>query len=85
MPEISRFCGIKVSLYFNDHDPAHFHAEYAGKVVKVDIRKATIIQGRFPKDQRKLILGWCVARREELLADWEKVRSGCAPDPIRPL
>ncbi len=28
MPEISRFLGIVICMYFNDHNPPHFHVEY---------------------------------------------------------
>ena len=39
MPEISRFLGIVIKMFFDDHNPPHFHAEYGGEVALIDIRK----------------------------------------------
>ncbi len=56
MPEISEFFGIKVTMYYEDHIPPHFHAEYNGQKVIVDIYYARVIKGAFPARQLKLVL-----------------------------
>lgn len=48
MPEISEFFGIKVTMYYDDHIPPHFHAEYNGQKVIVDILLARIVRGALP-------------------------------------
>ena len=45
MPEISRFYGIVVRLFYGDHAPPHFHAEYAGEQVKIGIRDLNVLRG----------------------------------------
>ena len=53
MPIISRFLGIIMSMYFNDHSPPHFHAKYGEYKITVDIHTG-IVSGRFPKRALKL-------------------------------
>ncbi len=48
LPVISRFLGIIIAMYYDDHSPPHFHARYANYEVKVDIRVGTV-EGRFPR------------------------------------
>ena len=56
MPEISSFYGIRVTMYYEDHNPPHFHAEYNGNKALVDINESRIIKGYLPSRQLKLIL-----------------------------
>ena len=60
MPEISLFYGIRVTMYYEDHNPPHFHAEYNGNKAIVDIIEARVIKGALPSRQLKLILAWDV-------------------------
>lgn len=71
MPIISEFFGIKVQMYWEDHLPPHFHAEYSGNKVMIEIQSATVIKGIFPFRQLKLILAWCEIHKDELLINWE--------------
>ena len=71
MPIISEFFGIKVQMYWEEHLPPHFHAEYSGNKVIIDIRKGTVIKGVFPFRQLKLILAWCEIHRDEIMKNWE--------------
>ena len=48
MPEISRFLGIVIWMYFLDHDPPHFHATYAGAEAQIRIRPVGVLGGRLP-------------------------------------
>jgi hypothetical protein len=49
MPEISRFLGIIISMYFKEHAPPHFHAKYGGKRAAFSINDLEIIEGKLPK------------------------------------
>ena len=53
MPEISLFYGIRVTMYYNDHMPPHFHAEYNGQKALVDINNIQVIRGSLPNKQSK--------------------------------
>lgn len=85
MPELSLFYGIRITMYHDDHNPPHFHAEYAGKSVVIDIQEGRIIKGGLPTKQIKLILAWCELHRDELMQDWELSKSGKTMAKIAPL
>ena len=74
MPEISLFYGIRVTMYYEDHNPPHFHAEYNGQKAIIDINEARVIKGALPSRQLKLILAWCVIHQDELMQNWELAR-----------
>ena len=71
MPEISLFYGIRVTMYYNDHMPPHFHAEYNGKKALIDITNIQVIKGALPNKQLRLILAWCTIHQDELMQNWE--------------
>ena len=71
MPEISLFYGIRVTMYYDDHNPPHFHAEYNGNKALIEIDGARVIKGALPSRQLKLILAWCVLHQDELMQNWE--------------
>ena len=71
MPLVSEFYGIRIYLYWDDHSPPHFHAEYSEARILVEIENATVMRGVFPFAQLKLVLAWCELHRAELLADWK--------------
>ena len=48
MPEISRFYGIVIKMFFDDHHPPHFHAQYSGQEALIGIRTLALISGRLP-------------------------------------
>ena len=85
MPEVSRFYGIVVRIFFNDHNPPHFHASYAEAAAVIDIRDLTLVRGDLPQRARELAVVWAAQHREELLAAWERARRGEAPGRIAPL
>ncbi|MEM7181444.1 MAG: DUF4160 domain-containing protein [Spirochaetota bacterium] len=85
MPLVSEFYGIKIYMYWNDHAPPHFHAEYGNTQVLVDIRNAAVIQGLFPSKQLKLVLAWCELRKTELLGNWESAKQHGEIAKIEPL
>jgi hypothetical protein len=85
MPVISEFYGIKIFMFWNDHIPPHFHAEYGDKKVLVDIVNGTVIKGVFPFKQLKLVLAWCEIHREALLRNWENDKQQLEINKIKPL
>ncbi|MCL2512480.1 MAG: DUF4160 domain-containing protein [Oscillospiraceae bacterium] len=85
MPEISLFYGLKVTMNWDEHNPPHFHAEYAEHKASIDIQKAQIIIGALPGKQLKLILAWCEIHKDELMQNWELARSGKPLNRINPL
>ena len=85
MPEISLFFGIRVTMYYNDHTPPHFHAEYNGRNVLIDIENGRVFQGMFPSRQLKIILAWCEIHKDELMQDWELAKDGKPLNRIAPL
>jgi hypothetical protein len=56
MPEISRFLGIVIAMFYNDHGPAHFHARYGTLEIRVNIETGEIMSGSFPKRAQTLVL-----------------------------
>ena len=85
MPVISLFYGIRISFYYNDHSPPHFHAEYAGNKALIDIVNGTVIKSALPKKQLKLVLAWTEIHRDDLMQNWELAKCNEALLPIEPL
>jgi len=85
MPEVSLFFGIRVTMYYDDHNPPHFHAEYNGEKVLVDILNSRVLSGNFPSRQLKLILAWTVIHQDELMQNWELAKDGKPLNRIDPL
>jgi hypothetical protein len=84
MPQISRFFGIVIAMYHDDHQPPHFHARYGGKEIQVGIADGRVI-GVFPPRAKALVLEWWNLRREELEANWQLLEEGKEPVRIAPL
>ncbi len=72
-------------MYYNDHDPPHFHAVYSEDEALIDIDTLSIVRGELPRRALAMVLEWAVMHREELRQDWELARSGRVPVPIAPL
>lgn len=85
MPEISRFYGIIIKMYFLDYNPPHFHAEYQGMVAEFNIYTLEIIVGNFPVRAKLLVREWPSGHRNELLANWQKAGIPEALITIAPL
>ncbi|MFZ4525742.1 MAG: DUF4160 domain-containing protein [Chlorobium sp.] len=71
MPEISRFLGIIISMYFDEHNPPHFHVQYNDYRASMDIRNLNITVGSLPAKVRGLVEEWAELHRDELLLMWE--------------
>jgi len=85
MPEISRFFGIIIRMYFNDHVPPHFHADYGANSIEITIETLEVLKGKLPNRVLGLVLEWASLHRNELRADWERARKGETLEPIQPL
>ena len=85
MPEISRFYGIIVSMFYSEHNPPHFHARYGEYKMAVDIGSLRILEGNFPPRALGLVVEWASLHKEELLSDWELAAQNCLPEKIKPL
>lgn len=69
MPEISRFLGIIIAMYYSDHRPPHFHAKYGEYEVVVYIEDGRV-EGRFPRRALRLVSEWYELHKDELMEDW---------------
>ena len=85
MPVISEFFGIKVYMYWDEHFPEHFHAEYGKFKALVSIQQAVVLKGALPVKQLKLVLAWCEIHQEELMKNWESLNKGQTFKKIDPL
>jgi hypothetical protein len=85
MPEISRFFGIVIKMFFDDHQPPHFHAEYGDDLALIDVCNLSIFAGRLPPRVMGLVIEWASLHREELLADWERAQALQELQKIAPL
>lgn len=85
MPEISRFLGIIIAMYYNDHEPPHFHARYAGREALVEIETLSVMKGRLPPRVLGLVVEWASLHRGELLDNWRAARAQTPLRDVRPL
>jgi len=85
MPEISRFFGIVIKMFYNDHQPPHFHAEYASSEALIVIESLEVYRGELPRRALALVLEWAALHRDTLREDWRLARGGESPRPIPPL
>ncbi|MGH8563774.1 MAG: DUF4160 domain-containing protein [Gammaproteobacteria bacterium] len=85
MPTIGRFYGIVVRMFFDEHAPPHFHAQYGEFKASIDIRTLEVIEGKLPRRALELVLDWAELHRTELLKDWDLCQCHQHPKKIQPL
>ena len=85
MPIISRFFGIIIRMFFNEHAPPHFHAEYAEHRAVINIQTLEVMDGKLPRRALELVLDWAELHQNELLADWDLCQQHQQPVDIDPL
>ncbi len=71
MPEICRFLGIVISMYFNEHNTPHFHVRYNEHRAVMEIRTLNVLDGMLPARVRGLVEEWAELHQVELLAMWD--------------
>ena len=84
MPEISRFYGIVITMFFSEHNPPHFHVRYMEYRALIDIDNGTIT-GSLPRRALKLVYDWLDLHQEELMENWYRMQRGEDFIKIEPL
>ena len=84
MPIISRFLGIIITMYWDDHLPPHFHAKYGEYEITVNVLNG-VVEGKFPKRALRHVLEWYELHTKELAEDWDICQRKETPKPIEPL
>ena len=74
-----------ITMFYNDHDPPHFHVEYNGRKALINIINAQVIRSSLPPKQLKLVLAWCVIHQDELMQNWELSKDDFPLNKINPL
>ena len=85
MPELCRFYGIVIRMYFADHGPPHFHASYGGDEALVGIDNLAVLHGRLPPRARDLVVEWASLHQAELREAWNRASNLTPPGKIAPL
>ena len=86
MPTISYFLSLRIMMYWDDHNPPHFHVRADdGRKGVFNIQTLEMIEGEFKRKTQALILDWAELHQTELLVDWELCKKQQAPNPIAPL
>jgi hypothetical protein len=85
VPEISRFLGIVIFMYFNEHNPPHFHVEYNEFKAAIFIDSLGVMEGKLPNKVLSLVVEWASEHQEELMTNWQVLRTTGDYHKIRPL
>jgi len=85
VPTICSFYGVIIRMFFNEHAPPHFHAQYAEFKAEIEIETLKILRGDLPRRALAMVLEWAALHREDLVADWDLCRGHEQPRQIQPL
>jgi uncharacterized protein DUF4160 len=85
VPELSRFFGIIIAMYYNDHSPPHFHAKYGAEQASIRIDNGLILEGALGPRALRLVDEWRVLHQSELLDDWNRAQARQPLNRIEPL
>ena len=85
MPEICRFYGIIIRMFFREHQPPHFHAVYGEEEALISVETLAVVSGNLSARALGLVIEWASLHRDELMKDWQKVCNLESPDKIEPL
>jgi hypothetical protein len=85
MPRISEFFGIVIRMFYNDHLPPHFHAEYGEYEAVYEIETLEILRGQLPRRAHALVVEWTTLHRTELETNWDRGRQELPLNSIAPL
>jgi hypothetical protein len=75
MPEISRFFGIIVAMFYNDHSPPHFHVRYGDDKAIIAIESLRLLEGKLKPRTLGLVIEWASLHQAELMDDWQPARA----------
>ena len=85
LPRISAFFGIVIRMFYNDHWPPHFHAEYGEYEAVYRIETIEVSRGELPRRAHALVVEWTSLHRFELMENWDRARQGLPLRSIEPL
>jgi hypothetical protein len=85
MPEISRFLGIKIFMYFNEHNPPHFHVQYNEHKASIRIETLGVMEGKLPSKVLGLVVEWAEDHQSELMKNWNSMKESGDYRKIEPL
>ena len=85
MPEICRFFGIVIRMYFLDHAPPHFHARYGDSEAQIRIEPVGLLAGHLPARALALVVEWATLHQDELRENWRRLHADEPPARIAPL
>jgi hypothetical protein len=85
MPELCRFFGIVIRMYYDDHPPPHFHAIYGGNEAQISIDPVAILNGDLPRRAISMIIEWTALHQHELSENWDRLRNNQPVRKIEPL
>lgn len=85
MPEVSRFYGIIIQIYFGDHPPPHFHARYGDFTAVIDIHRLAVLEGHLSPRALGLVIEWASIHKNELLEGFKLAQQMQKPPKIAPL
>ncbi len=80
MPELCRFYGIVIRMFWDEHPPPHFHAIYGDHEALIEIETSETIAGSLPLGANSLVKQWIGLHRDELMDNWDLAR---AREPLR--
>ena len=85
MPELTRFFGIIIAMYYNDHSPPHFHAKYGADQAVIRIDTGEVIEGDLSARALRLVEEWRLLHEDELVNDWDLAQDRQPLIKIEPL
>jgi hypothetical protein len=85
MPEISRFFGIIIFMYFDEHNPPHFHVKYGEERAVLSINELKVMEGKLSRRALSLVLEWANEHRQELIDNWISLETTGNFSKIAPL
>jgi hypothetical protein len=88
MPELSRFHGIIVRMFWEPevaHHRPHFHAVYQDDAVSVAIDIIEVLAGGLPRRQQRLVEAWAELHQQELLEAWQAMQARQPYNKIEPI
>ena len=72
-------------MYFRDHGPPYFHAEYGGHKASLRIEDLQVTKGHLPKRAQRMVTEWAEQHRRELEEAWRRAERRQDPGKIAPL
>ena len=85
MPRISEFYGIVIAMFYNDHEPAHFHAVYGDHGAVIGMEPIVVMRGSLPRRAMGLVFEWAAMHQAELAENWRRAREHKPLERIAPL